>query len=117
MCAILYSFEGVCLILPVEKAMAEPQQFKKVFFWAMVFVAAIFSAVAGLCVHAFGEVTNGSVTAFLLEKFKEDASVIWWLMVANTPVSFSVLFTYPLQLFPTLDLLGPKVAAKFGLTD
>jgi len=32
-------------------------------------------------------------------------------------VSFSVLFTYPLQLFPTLDLLGPKVAAKFGLTD
>jgi proton-coupled amino acid transporter len=29
LCAILYSFEGICLILPVETAMQQPQHFGK----------------------------------------------------------------------------------------
>ena len=32
-------------------------------------------------------------------------------MIANTSVSLSVLFTYPIQLFPTLELIGPKFNA------
>lgn len=56
-------------------------------------------------------VTNGSVTAFLLEKYSENKAVILALMIANTSVSLSVLFTYPIQLFPTLELIGPKFNA------
>eukprot|EP01083_Nonionella_stella_P035656 97253_1 len=77
----------------------------------MACVAVVFAIVANLCVYAFGEVTNGSVTAFLLEKYKDDKSIIVFLMMANTVVSLSVLFTYPLQLFPTFELIGPKAAA------
>ena len=47
--------------------MAQPKKFKKVFGAAMVCVAVLMAIVANLCVMAFGEVTNGSVTAFLLE--------------------------------------------------
>jgi proton-coupled amino acid transporter len=92
--------------------MAEPRKFKRVFGAAMACVAVILAAVSNLCVAAFGEVTNGSVTAFLLEEYKDNKSLIVFLMIANTTVSLSVLFTYPLQLFPTLELIGPK-AAKF----
>ena len=56
-------------------------------------------------------VTNGSVTAFLLEKYSDNKAVILALMIANTSVSLSVLFTYPIQLFPTLELIGPKFNA------
>jgi len=111
LCAILYSYEGICLNLPIESAMAEPKKFKGVFTAAMACVALILATVSTLCVYAFGTVTNGSVTAFLLEEYKDDKSIIVYVMIANTVVSLSVLFTYPLQLFPTLELIGPKVAA------
>lgn len=113
LCAILYSYEGICLILPIESTMAEPKKFKKTFAGAMACVAVVLATVSNLCVYAFGEVTNGSVTAFLLEEYKDDKSIIVFMMIANTLVSLSVLFTYPMQLFPTLELIGPKVAAAW----
>lgn len=109
-CAILYSYEGICLVLPVESAMKDPQHFKSAFVWSMTTVAIILGAVASLSVLVFGNVTNGSITAFLLDTYQDDASVTFWLMVANAAVSVSVLLTYPLQLFPALELFGPALA-------
>lgn len=109
-CAVLYSYEGICLILPIESAMKHPKQFKKVFGSAMTCVAVIFALFANICFCAFGSVDNGSITAFLLEKYKDDNHLIVYVMAANIAVSLSVLFTYPLQLFPTIELLGPKIS-------
>jgi proton-coupled amino acid transporter len=106
LCAILYSYEGICLILPVEGAMAKPRQFKKVFWGSMAVVALVFCAVASFSVYIFGKVTNGSITAYLLER-EDDDSDRSMLILANTAVSISVLLTYPLQLFPCLQLVGP----------
>ena len=91
--------------------MAEPKKFKKVFFSAMACVAIILTTVSNICVYAFGVVTNGSITAFLIGKYGNDKSIIIFLMVANTAVSLSVLFTYPLQLFPTFEIVGPRFNA------
>jgi amino acid permease len=111
-CAILYSYEGICLILPVESAMKEPQHFKKVFIAAMTSVAVILAVFAAICVITFGNVTSGSVTAFLLGAYEDDPTVTFWLMVANTAVSLSVLLTYPLQLFPALEILAPAMVNR-----
>jgi proton-coupled amino acid transporter len=46
-----------------------------------------------------------------LDLYRDDPSITWWLMVANTAVSFSVLLTYPLQLFPALELMGPWLSS------
>jgi amino acid permease len=109
-CAILYSYEGINLILPVESAMFDPQEFKKPFVIAMTMVAMILVSFSVICVVTFGYVNSGSVTAFLLEAYPEDHDITWWLMVANTAVSLSVLLTYPLQLFPVVELLGPYMS-------
>jgi amino acid permease len=106
-CAILYSFEGICLILPIESSMQDPTHFRPVFGWAMALSALIFAAVASLCVAAFGQVTSGSITAFLMETQHEDERSMWILYVANSLLSLAVLLTYPLQLFPTYELVGP----------
>jgi proton-coupled amino acid transporter len=79
----------------------------------MTVVAITYAVVPSLCVLAFGAVTNGSVTAFLLQAFHDDDSMTAWLMIANTAVSISVLLTYPLQLFPALEVIGPSMAKKF----
>jgi len=149
-CAVLYSFEGICLILPIEASMQEEEtspsvvrstkrkHFGLVFVIAMTASAIIYALIAGLCVMAFGSVTSGSVTAFLVEKadmemeekqhFSEfelmDAgggdeqdgnnnddddlsNRLQLLYIANTLVSIAVLLTYPLQLFPSYELVGP----------
>lgn len=109
--AILYSYEGICLILPVESAMEEPKYFAPVFISAMTITAIIFATVASICVICFGDVTNGSVTAFLVENL-EDPNAKWWLYMANTACSVAVLLTYPLQLFPSFELIGPWLSEK-----
>lgn len=117
-CAILYSFEGVCLILPIESSMTYGREhFGMVFVSAMVASAVIFAMVAAFCVMAFGRVSSGSITAFLVEQQqqegadKEDNLEI--LNMANLLVSIAVLLTYPLQLFPSYELVGPAVAKYF----
>jgi proton-coupled amino acid transporter len=106
--AILYSYEGINLILPVESAMAQPQTFHIPFVLAMMCVALILASFAILCVLAFGKVTNASITAFLLHEYPKDPDISWWIMVANIAVSGSVLLTYPIQLFPALELVAPS---------
>lgn len=105
--AILYSYEGINLILPVESSMLDPKNFKIPFVAAMASVACILVSFALVCVLAFGYVDNGSVTAFLIRAYPDDPDVTWWVMVANASVSLSVLLTYPLQLLPALQLLAP----------
>jgi amino acid permease len=113
LCAILYSFEGICLILPVESSMKEPKQFGNVFVGTMILVALILASVSVLSFLSFGEVTNGSITAFLLQNSEGNKHKMEWLHVANTVVSFSVLLTYPLQLFPSIEIIGPELAKRF----
>lgn len=104
MCAVMYSYEGICLILPVESAMKEPYKFKKTFKVAMVSVSIIFGAFATVCVLAFGIVNDGSITAFLMGE-RDQLSGYTLVLVANTVFGLSVLFTYPLQLFPTYEMV------------
>mmetsp|Transcript_28039 Transcript_28039/g.68111 ORF Transcript_28039/g.68111 Transcript_28039/m.68111 type:complete len:446 (+) Transcript_28039:881-2218(+) len=109
LCGILYSFEGICIILPVESAMQEPRKFLSAFVISMSIVTALLCGVAGLSVIAFGEVSNGSITAFLLEEYGDVDSLKFWLMVSNLLVSISIILTYPLQLFPAVELIAPMV--------
>lgn len=108
-CAILYSFEGICLILPVEGAMKSPRYFGQVFWVAMATVCLAFCIVAGCSVLVYGDVDNGSITAYILKNFTDHREMI---LIANTFVSVSVLLTYPLQLFPCLELVGAWVEQK-----
>ena len=93
--------------------MKEPKHFKKVFVGTMSLVATVLAAFATINVYVFGNVTNGSITAFLLEAYRDDPSVTFYLMAANTAVSFSVLLSYPLQLFPALELIGNTKFARW----
>lgn len=105
MCAFLYSFEAINLVLPIEGAMMDPAKFDGVFFCGMATVSSIYAAFAVLCVTAFGSIDDGSVTAFLEEHGDEFASRKL-VLAANFIVSCSVLVTYPLQLFPAINLVS-----------
>jgi len=102
---ILYSYEGICIILPVQSAMKQPSKFGAVFVFTMVVVAMLYAIVGVTCVYAFGNVTSGSLTAFLLDR-NDNERIAMLVNIANAAVSFSVLLTFPLTIFPAVELLG-----------
>ena len=112
-CAILYSYEGICLILPIESSMKEPKHFKTVFWGTMTLVTVVLATFATLNVFVFGFVSNGSITAFLMEAYRNDPSITFYVQAANAAVSLSVLLSYPLQLFPALELIGTSKFASW----
>ena len=108
--AVLFSYEGISLVMPIETSMAKPQQFRDVFWGSKVVVCSTFILVAGTCILAFGHVANGSITAFLLSNYSGHGTRYYLLTAANTVTGLSVLLTYPLQMFPALQLVGPYFA-------
>jgi len=116
----MYSLEGDQLILPIESAMERPQEFARAFTASMVLIGVLFCSFGSLCVVAFGHVDDGSLPAYLLDHNSELAdfkagggnaiSTLQIVLVANIIVSLSLLFAYPLQLFPALGLTGQIVA-------
>ena len=111
LCGILYSFEGICIILPVESSMRNPvKEFKSAFGFSMVIVTILLCVMAGMGVLVFGEVTNGSITAFLLETYgSEDAKTASKTVLSNLLVSLSIVLSYPLMLYPAVELIAPLV--------
>jgi len=116
-CVIMYSLEGDQLILPIESAMARPERFGAVLAVSMIIIGFWFSAFGSVCVLAFGNIDGGSITAYLLDYNDGLKSPLFLsskqiLLLSNCIVSLSLFFTYPLQLFPAIGLMG-QIVAKF----
>lgn len=115
-CAIMYSLEGDQLILPIEAAMEKPvKYFKRTLVFSFSFICCLFCIFGSCCVIAFGQIKNGSITADLQDRAVEldsrmdsgfPFSTSQLVFLANLIVSFAILFTYPLQLYPILGLTG-----------
>ena len=101
--AILYSFEGVCLVLPVYNSMPQKERFPTVFLSAISTVAATYVMFGFYCMETIGKVDNGSITAFM----SAHASGRWrWLIeTVNALLAGVVLATYPLQFFPVSEII------------
>lgn len=111
-CAIMYSYEGINLLLPIESAMKRPANFEKSFSLAMVIVLSVFTTFATLSVVAFGKIDDGSITAYLMMN-NDQYHGEGYVLVANIIVSLSVLLTYPLQILLLLGSVGRSDDVSF----
>jgi len=105
--AILYAFEGITLVLPVEAQMARPERCRGALLAAMGTVATIFFLVAMLSYLAFGVIESGSVTVEL-EK-RGGGNVV---IVINVLLVLATVLAYPLQLVPISEVLEDYLDAR-----
>merc|ERR1711970_1686689 len=105
--AILYAFEGITLVLPVESQMARPDRARAVLFSAMMTVATIFFCVAMLSYMAFGVIQSGSVTVELEKRGGSDIVV-----VINVLLIVATVLSYPVQLIPAAEVLEDYLDAR-----
>lgn len=100
---ILYSFEGICIVLPLDATMRNRQRFIPIFTQAYVIITIIYAVIGASCVYVLGFVDDGSITAFLSshpDKYNCDLLVT----IANLLVSAAVIATYALTMFPCIEL-------------
>ena len=101
---VIYSFEMVCNVLPIENSMLDRSKATRMLLTAMGIYCAVMLLVALLPVVVFGTITEGSLTAELGRRFK-DSSDQPWIVLMNLLVTVAVILTYPVQFYPAIAVI------------
>lgn len=101
---VIYSFELVCNVLPIENNLQDRSRMSEVLFAAMGAYCAVMLVVALLPVVAFGTITEGSLTAELGRRFTDDDNRPW-IVLMNLLVTTAVVLTYPVQFYPVIEVI------------
>lgn len=104
---MIYSFEGIALMIPMEFAMLRPSKFPEIMTVSMVNVAFVFLAFGVYClVGLHGSIPDGSISACL-----EGVSIAL-LDTCNAVLALAVLVTYPLQFHPAIEIFEVHLAER-----
>ncbi|XP_011690625.1 PREDICTED: proton-coupled amino acid transporter 2-like isoform X2 [Wasmannia auropunctata] len=107
---VIYSFEGITLVLPLKNEMRKPSNFNKslgVLNVGMVIVGSMFVAMGFLSYLKYGDEIAGSVTLNLAPKEILPQCI-------KTAISLSILLSYALQFYVPIAIMWPGIVDKFG---
>merc|ERR1711865_172554 len=119
--SIFFAFEGMALVLPIEKAYsmgyktkAEENKASKRFgflaLYAMAFVGGFFYVTGMANSIAFPDVDNGSITAYLRVTFPDNI----WYSIVNIFETVAVFLTFSLQMTPPNEIIDDLIAGGCG---
>ena len=106
---VLFAFEGIALVLPLQNAMTKPSDFDKklgVLNVGMVIVTILFAIFGATGYWKYGENTKGSMTLNLPEDDKL-AQVIKLIIAAGVGLGYSI------QLFVPVQIMFPSIERKY----
>ena len=98
----VYAFEGIGIILPIECSMQHPNYFSQILAVSMTIVTLIYIAFGEIVLMAFGSIDDAGITKYLVTVGSVPASLA---AIISVLVSSAVLLSYPLQLYPALQVL------------
>lgn len=102
---MIFSFEGIALMIPMEFAMIRPTKFPGIMTFAMCVVATIFLIFATYCVIGLGGVVNdGSISAAMAAAQGPLKVPNGFIVATNAILGVAVLATFPLQCYPALEI-------------
>ncbi|GAB1860344.1 Amino acid transporter transmembrane domain-containing protein [Camponotus japonicus] len=117
---VIYSFEGITLVLPLKNEMKNPNNFNKplgVLNVGMVIVCFMFVAMGFLSYLKYGDNVAGSVTLNLTPGEVMDGAAISQLSLPQcikTAISLSILLTYALQFYVPIAIMWPSIVNRYG---
>eukprot|EP00008_Paramoeba_atlantica_P008567 CAMPEP_0201490070 /NCGR_PEP_ID=MMETSP0151_2-20130828/24936_1 /ASSEMBLY_ACC=CAM_ASM_000257 /TAXON_ID=200890 /ORGANISM="Paramoeba atlantica, Strain 621/1 / CCAP 1560/9" /LENGTH=386 /DNA_ID=CAMNT_0047875879 /DNA_START=296 /DNA_END=1456 /DNA_ORIENTATION=- len=99
---VVYLFEGIGLVIPMESKMKQPQYFPYVMWSVHLTVATAVAAFGIVGYLAFYHCTQGPIILNLPDSGPLVVTTVWALNIALT-------FTYPIQMVPVFDILEEAV--------
>lgn len=111
---VMYAFEGIGCILPIEAAMLYPEQYTICLIIGMGCVTLIYISIAEFCLMAYHYIDDGSIIKFLQIYYTDAAREIdVVMMIVNSLVTLSILFSYPLQLYPATEVMDQYLSDHY----
>lgn len=98
----VYAFEGIGIILPIEGSMQHPKYFSQILAVSMTIVTMVYISFGEIVIMAFGSIQDAGITKYLVTVGSVPVSLAATISVL---VSSAVLLSYPLQLYPALQVL------------
>lgn len=96
--SVIFAFEGIGLILPVQSSMREPQRFEPLLLVVLVIITTIFTSIGALSYATFGDQTKVEIIDNLPQGDKL-VNAVQFLY------SLAVLVGTPMQLFPSIRII------------
>nr|XP_039257967.1 LOW QUALITY PROTEIN: proton-coupled amino acid transporter 4-like [Styela clava] len=98
---VIYAFEGIGVILPLENAMRTPEYFPKIIYIGMTMISILYIVFGFIGYLKFGSKACGSITLNLpITPFYETARVLY---------SFALFVTYPLQFYVIMEIIRASI--------
>jgi proton-coupled amino acid transporter len=97
---VVYAFEGIGLVIPMRKAMKQPDRFFATMSVSYALLALLFGVFSSVAMLTFGAETKQIVLANLPVHGRLD----WLASVVRISVSVALFFTFNLQLFPVIEI-------------
>ncbi|XP_044489408.1 amino acid transporter AVT3C-like [Mangifera indica] len=94
---VLYTFEGVGLILPLESEAEDKDKFGRTLGLSMAFIALMYGGFGALGYIAFGDATKDIITANMGPGFLT--------ALVNIGLSINLFFTFPLSMNPVYEVV------------
>ncbi|XP_065092454.1 proton-coupled amino acid transporter-like protein CG1139 [Ochlerotatus camptorhynchus] len=107
---VMYAFEGIGVILPLENNMKTPKDFCRwngVLNTGMTIVVCLYSAVGFYGYLKYGDAAQGSITLNL-------PSHLFLAELVRLLMAVAVFASYALQFYVPMTILGPVVRRQFG---
>jgi len=104
---IVFTFEGIGLIIPITESMKEPEKFPKVLTGVMIGITVLFTSLGALSYAAFGSKTQ---TVVLLNLPQQSH----WVQSVQALYSIAIMLSIPLQLFPAVRIMENGIFTRSG---
>jgi proton-coupled amino acid transporter len=100
--SIIFCFEGIGLIIPIQSSMAHPEKFPTLLYIVMAIITAVLTSVGALSYATFGDDTKTEI----ISNFPQDSKLV---NAVQFLYSIAVLAGTPVQLFPAMRILEGKI--------
>ena len=100
--SIIFCFEGIGLIMPIQSSMAYPEKFPTLLYIVMAIITGALASVGALSYATFGDGTKTEI----ISNFPQDSKLV---NAVQFLYSIAVLAGTPVQLFPAVRILESKI--------
>jgi len=103
--SLLYCFvSSMIAVLPMESEIEDTAEYPRILGTAMIVVMFTYVLFGQVCLLSFGDIDNESMSAYLETRYGST----WVSNGVNMMVTAAAIFTFPIQLYPALQVLEQK---------
>ena len=108
--SMVYSYEGVGVILPVYEVTKNPEKMPKILGWVLTTVLIVYIAFGMLLLMVYGSALKDSpIITETITHLEPAGKIDYVILVIKICFSFNLLFSYPLVIYPANIILEDNV--------